>query len=87
MAVHRAGEDRQHRTDWKTWWPSGYDIKLDPDLDGVPISVENAEPGCSNFSKNHLRGPACKRKELSLSYVIFDEGQEENGAAFKVGTF
>lgn len=36
----------QHEVDWQTWWPSGYWILLDMDLDKVPFRVEERN-GCS----------------------------------------
>ena len=43
--------EAQHRADWATWWPNGYLIVADPDLDAVPLLVEVARPGCSSVSK------------------------------------
>ena len=68
----------QHRTDWKAWWPpsallpKGYSILEDPDLDGVPSSVENAEPGCSNLSKRSCTGrpfPDVSDREIYAYYA------------------
>ncbi len=42
--------EAQHRADWRAWWPNGYLVAADPDLDGVPLGVETARPGCSPVS-------------------------------------
>jgi len=38
-------EDR-HRRDDAEWWPGGYALRGDPDLDRVPAAVEAKRPGC-----------------------------------------
>jgi hypothetical protein len=38
-------EDR-HRRDDAEWWPGGYSLARDPDLDRVPAAVEAKRPGC-----------------------------------------
>ena len=42
--------EEQHRADWAAWWPNGYLIPADTDLDGVPLLVETARPSCSPVS-------------------------------------
>jgi len=43
--------EAQHRADWAAWWPNGYLIAADPDLDAAPLLVEAARSGCSSVSK------------------------------------
>jgi hypothetical protein len=38
-------QDR-HRRDDAEWWPDGYSLRGDPDLDRVPAAVEAKRPGC-----------------------------------------
>jgi hypothetical protein len=45
--------ENQHRLEWRQWWPSGNALIIfDPDMDGVPSTVEEEMPGCSPYRQN-----------------------------------
>lgn len=45
-----------HVTEYRLWWPDGYSMASDLDLDGVPNTVEAATPGCSATSQRSCTG-------------------------------